>query len=162
MLVSFDSIPDSARVWIFPSSRALNSEQLEQLDQLVSSFLDTWTAHDQALHASFHCSYDHFLVFTVDESRAGASGCSIDKLHRFVKSCELMFHAQFFDRLKVAIPLDQGVQLQPVSEVEKAIAEGRMTGDQPVFDSTVATMKEFRTGFVKPLRQTWLSRYLHQ
>lgn len=162
MLVSFDSIPDTARVWIFPSSRTLNNEQLEQLQHLASSFLETWTAHDHALHASFHCSHAHFLVFTVDESRTGASGCSIDKLHRFVKSCEPMFQVQFFDRLKVAIPQEEGVQLQPVSEVEKAIAEGRLTGDQPVFDSTVATMEEFRTGFVKPLRQTWLNRYLPQ
>jgi len=39
----------------------------------------SWTAHNNQLKAKGEIRYNRFLILIVDESQAGASGCSIDK-----------------------------------------------------------------------------------
>lgn len=160
MLVDIDHIPDSARVWIFPASRLLKADEIEQINRLASSFIETWTAHNKSLHAAFKISNDHFLVFAVDETTVGASGCSLDKLHHFVKGCEQRFNIRFFDRLKVLFPVKDGVKLLSVSEVEEKILSGEIKPEDEVFDTTIVKMDAFRHHFVQEVRNTWLTRYL--
>ena len=45
MLVSFDSLPDHARILIYPSNRKLSEEEVSLVKERTSEFLTQWTAH---------------------------------------------------------------------------------------------------------------------
>lgn len=159
MIVPFDSIPDSARVWIFQSSALLDAETSAALQYSAEQFLNEWTAHNMALKAGF-CIVDRiFFVVAVDESQTGASGCSIDKLHRFVKEAEISLGLNLLDRLRVAIP---GIEprLIPLAQITEQLNDGVLHPKTEVYDVTVDSLGAFRERFKTPLSNTWLSRYL--
>ena len=43
--VSFDRLPDDARLWVFAAARPLDGEQQRALLARADAFLDRWAAH---------------------------------------------------------------------------------------------------------------------
>src|SRR4029079_18197968 len=78
--VSFDNLPSDARLWVFAAGRPLGAAERGRLLAPVDAFLDQWKAHGARLSAARDWRYDRFLLVGVDESAAGASGCSIDAM----------------------------------------------------------------------------------
>ena len=76
--VVFESLPDDARVWVFGAANALDDRARERLLSAVDEYLDQWHAHGAALVCARDWRDDRFLAIGVDQSTAGASGCSID------------------------------------------------------------------------------------
>jgi hypothetical protein len=159
MIVSFDSLPDQSRIWIFSSTRVMDSAVQEQLLQSTLNFLTEWTAHNRALTASAQVVDGVFLVVSVDESTTGASGCSIDKLYRFVKEAESRLSVQLMDRLHVLFP-GNPVSIAHSSKIQSMINAGELTGDSLVYNTSLTDLGQFRSNFRTPLQKTWLSRYL--
>src|ERR1700744_5348917 len=93
---------EQSRVWIYQANRELSAAQAKQaLDQL-SLFTAEWTAHNHQLKARAEVRYNRFLILVVDETQAGASGCSIDKSVNFMKRLEQQFGINLFDRFNLA------------------------------------------------------------
>ena len=82
MQIPFPSLPADARLWIFAAARPLTDAEQQRLLGLVDAFLDRWTAHNHPLTSARELRYGQFLFVAVDESSAGASGCSIDAMVR--------------------------------------------------------------------------------
>ncbi|MDQ3673342.1 MAG: ABC transporter ATPase, partial [Gemmatimonadota bacterium] len=81
-IVEFEDLPDSSRVWVFGSDRRLEEEEAVMLLEEVDRFLAGWKAHGAPLTVGRNWRHDRFLAVAVDQSTAGASGCSIDGLFR--------------------------------------------------------------------------------
>ncbi|MCY7409014.1 MAG: hypothetical protein LH473_01980 [Chitinophagales bacterium] len=69
--------PDS-RTWIYLSKKEFSNEEVVELNSLLSVFCKDWAAHGNNLKAKGEVLYNRFIVLMVDETQAGASGCSID------------------------------------------------------------------------------------
>lgn len=146
-LVSFGSLPDDARLWCFGSSRALETAESERLRGSMRSFVAEWTAHRRDLHAGFEWLYDRFLLVGVDESRAGASGCSIDALTRHLQALGTELEADFLDSQPVWFRDDAG-NVRSVSRAEfaEAARRGRVSSETTVFDLTLSRCGDLRSG----------------
>lgn len=70
-------------VFIFPFSRNLSTSEKDELLNRFETFVSGWSAHGVPLSAGIRTEEDRFLLVSIDEEKAGASGCSKDKLHRF-------------------------------------------------------------------------------
>ena len=57
MLVDFNELPDSSRIWIYPSNRNFTEDEQAELRVRIASFLEEWTAHGQSLKAGFEVKY---------------------------------------------------------------------------------------------------------
>lgn len=68
-----------SRVWIYQSDRKLTDPEVGKIQQELDDFTIGWTAHNNQLKARAEIRYNRFLILIVDESQAGASGCSIDR-----------------------------------------------------------------------------------
>ena len=62
MLVDFKTLPDHARIWIYPSNRPFSEVEQQTLKGSLSNFLSHWTSHNQSLEASFDLPYNRFIV----------------------------------------------------------------------------------------------------
>ncbi|MBK9637859.1 MAG: hypothetical protein IPO63_08575 [Bacteroidetes bacterium] len=161
MLISFETLPKEARIWIFPSSRLLNTDEVEKIANRCSSFLQSWTAHKMDLDAAFKIIDQAFLVISVDEKNTGASGCSIDKLHQFVKELGTELSLSFLERLNVTFLQENGeTKILPLKEIEQKIQREEMNADTKVYDITLLSVDELNFKFKVPLSTTWLNRYL--
>ena len=45
MKISFEELPDQARIWIYPSNRPFTEEELERLIPSLDHFVANWAAH---------------------------------------------------------------------------------------------------------------------
>ena len=99
--MTFHDLPDHARLWVHTADRDLTAGEQEAVLEALAGFLDGWAAHGAALTAAGAILYDRVLVVGLDEQRAGATGCSIDKLVGFVRTQGEALGVDWFDRHQV-------------------------------------------------------------
>src|SRR3954468_18254474 len=91
-----------SRVWVYQADRKLTTDEVAQIQQHLNNFTTGWTAHNNQLKAKAEIRYNRFLILIVDETQAGASGCSIDKSVHFMQQIEQKFGINLFDRFNLA------------------------------------------------------------
>jgi hypothetical protein len=91
----------------------------------------------------------------VDESQAGASGCSIDKSVRFMKELEVQYNINLFDRFNLAYKQDNIIRSVPRNQFEELIKAGTITQNTIVFNNLVQTLAELETKWEVPLKDSW-------
>lgn len=147
------------RVWTFVTGKPLADEELAQLVQAGRNFVEHWTAHEKQLHGVFDIIGGRIVVVKVNEQAGQASGCSIDKLTRFMKVSESMFGIELLNRMNVAYRHDGKIEVVRASDLPKLIAEGAVDGDTIVYN-TAASNEEELARWEQPLKQSWLKKYL--
>lgn len=145
--VPLDALPGDARIWCFGASDALPHGTIDELRSSLAGFIERWTAHRAELRAGYDWLHDRFLVVGVDESRVGASGCSIDALTAEIRRLEGVAGVSLLDAAPVWYRDAEGA-IRRVSrdEFRRLAGEGRVGPDTVVFDLTVDRLDEVRTG----------------
>lgn len=158
----FSDFSDQSRVWIYPASRKLNHGEIAQIQQDIDLFCKQWTAHQQALTAIGWIAYDRFLIISVDESSAGASGCSIDKSVAFIQLIGKQYAIDFFDRLTFYY-MSENDQIQSVhhANLAKATEEGTIL-PKTLFINTLASDKNQLIHWLLPFEDSWQYKMLRR
>jgi len=155
-VVPFDSLPDSARVWIFAGDRPIAGAPASQLLAHVDEYLGQWRAHGQPLTCARDWRHDRFLAVAVDQTDAFASGCSIDGLFRTLQSLQQTLGTTLIGGGRVHFRDATGViQSATREEFGTLGANGAVDDHTTVFDSTVATIGEWRDRFETELARAW-------
>lgn len=94
---------ESSRLWVYLADRKLTDREVNLIEAELDYFTKDWTAHGKDLKAVGKIVLDHFVVLAVDESHAGATGCSIDTSVKFLKNLGQKLHVDFFNRLQLMI-----------------------------------------------------------
>ena len=160
-LVPFETLPDSARVWVFGSDRPLSDEATEILMTEVEAHLAEWKAHGEPLTAAYEWRFGRLLVIGVDQRTAGASGCSIDGLFHVLQSIEPQLGARLVGGGRVFYR-DSNGEVQSVERHElKALRDsGAIRENSVVFDTSLTDLGSLREGFERPARKSWAAGML--
>ena len=135
--MKLDNFPDNSRIWIYTSNRAVSDSDQQEMAGPIADFLEKWAAHGTQLAAAGAWLNAYQLVIALDESVAGASGCSIDAQTRFMRSIGEEYSIDWFDRLSMII--EENGEVKRVSFFELA--------DHPdalLFDSLVQRLGDVR------------------
>ncbi len=153
------SFPAETRVWIYQADEPFPAEQVAKIRSVLGRFAQQWVSHNQQLRASGDLWHERFVVLMVDESQAGASGCSIDKSVAFLRELGATYNRQLFDRMRFSYRDAQG-QVQTVAREEFArlYAEGLIDDQTPVFDTLVDNKGALDLSFEKRLADSWHKR----
>lgn len=148
-------INPEARVWIYQSNTPLTEIQLVEIDTILKNFTTSWTAHNQELEATFEIKYARFIVLMVDESKAGASGCSIDKSVHLIKELEQKFQINLLDRFNIAYKDGGDVKSVDRNGFEALIKSGVVTADTIVFNNMVGNYHEYQNNWETTIAKSW-------
>jgi hypothetical protein len=161
-LVQLKDLPDSARIWVFGANKTLDGPASETLLVEVDRFLSQWKAHGSPLTVGRNWKYGRFLTVAVDQSTAGASGCSIDGLFRSLKSLEPKLGASLVPS-GLVFYRDEGDAIQSVDRERFSAlgAAGKIQPGTTVFDPTVTTLGEWRVRFELEASRSWHAGLLH-
>ena len=160
-VVSFETLPDAARVWVFGSDQRLNDEGTTKLLAAVDAHLADWKAHGVPLTVAREWRDGRFLVVAVDQSTVGASGCSIDGLFRVLQQLEQTVGASLVGGGRVFYRDGQGaVQSATRDDVATLARDGAITKDTVVFDTSLTDLGALRTGFERRAKDTWVNALL--
>jgi len=146
---------ENSRVWVYQADRELTDREVQQVQNELDSFATGWTAHNNQLKAKGEVRYNRFIILTVDESQAGASGCSIDKSVRFIKDMQQQFNINLLDRFNLAYREGSEVLSAPRHVFEDLIKQGSINTDTIVFNNMVQNLSELETKWEVPFKDSW-------
>ncbi len=157
--VPFDSLPGDARLWVFAAADPLAAAGEAELLAAADAFLGGWAAHGAPLRAARDWRDGRFLAVAVDQSTAGASGCSIDGLFRSLRALEPALGTSLLTAGRVYWRgADGRVSGGDRAALRAAATAGEVGPDTPVFDTTVTTAADWRARFERPLAESWHAR----
>lgn len=160
-VVPFENLPDSSRVWVFGSERALTAEGEKALLKGVDEHLVHWKAHGAPLTVSREWRDGRFLVVGVDQSAAGATGCSIDGLFRVLQQLEGEVGASMVTGGRVFYRDSRGaVQATSRGEVTALARDGVISNDTVIFDTSLTDLGTWRASFERPAKDSWAAGLL--
>ena len=154
------NLADTARVWVYQSNRVLTAAETTEIQALTNAFVGEWTAHGSDLTAAGEVIHDLFIVLSVDEAQAGASGCSIDKSVAFIRSLQERYEIDLLDRMTFVYRnnLTGDVETASRQNFARLYDIGMIDDETTVFDTVVPTLGEFRSRFELPLQASWHRR----
>ena len=158
--MSLKYLPDASRLWLFAANRPMEDNELEQLNNLLTDFVSGWKAHGSDLSAGFDVVHKGIVVVAVDESVAPPSGCSIDKVFRLLKEFGDQHGLDFFNRLNLVKPNCNSMAVFSRADAEAALRDKVLGAYDLVLNPEIATLKDFRSGYLQPFNQNWLGQKL--
>jgi hypothetical protein len=160
MLVAFEQLPESARLWVYQSNRTFTQKEEGTISFSLTNFCNQWEAHGSPLAASFKIEFHQFVVLAVDENMHEASGCSIDSSVRVLKEIQNQLNLDLLNR-SVAFLINDKVELYSITQVKSLIASGELKEDSITFNNAVSTKKEYLKSWkIATQNSPWLAKYL--
>ena len=163
MKVSFEELAPTSKIWIYTADRFLNNEEVAEIRSRLDQFLDQWQAHGSPILNFGDIYHNKFLVLFADESRSYASGCSIDSSVRFIRDLGELIGTDFFTRLEIQYHDGHAIKtLAGTKALKEAMESGNTDQNTIIFDHTVKDKSEFMTSWQKPVKDSWLKRFIPQ
>jgi hypothetical protein len=146
----------ASRVWMYVADRALTDAEAATVDAQMQVFCKQWTAHNVALKARGEVFGHRVLLLMVDESQAGASGCSIDKSVHFLEQLGHDMQIDWFNRMQLGW-LDESntLQIAPLNAFSEMVTTGLIRPDTLVLNTLVDTLEKLQTKFWLPFELSW-------
>lgn len=159
MYVPFDTMPDEARIWIYPSNRKWSEEEAIAIDRAVQQFVEQWNAHSTPLEASYELRHDRFIILAVNSEVQAASGCSIDSSVHFIQQLEQQYAISLLDKMNVTFRTGEFIAHKPLVDFKKMAKEKAVNGNTIVFNNLVNTVGEYKEHWETPAAESWHSRF---
>ena len=159
MYVAFKNLPETARIWIYPSNRSFTAQEEQQIAQKLEAFLESWTAHGANLEAAYEIRYHRFIVIGLNQDVNAASGCSIDASVHFIQELEKEYNIDLLDKMNVSFRHQDTIVHQPLKDFRKSAKQKTVTRDTVVFNHLVTNKAEYQTSWEIPAAESWHSRF---
>lgn len=160
MLIDFEQLPDSARVWIYQANREFKEEELPELKRELKKFVEQWTVHGADLKAGFDIRYNRFIILGVDENFATTSGCSIDSSVHFIQHLQEKFEVDLLDKMNVTFRQGDYITHKELSDFRKMVKNRSVSPKTIVFNNLMNTKAELDEFWEVPLEESWHKRFL--
>lgn len=160
MLVDFERLPDTSRVWIYQASRTFSKDEITQLTAALDAFVTDWTAHGQQLKAGYEMPYNRFIVIGLDQSSHAASGCSIDASVHFIQALEKQYDVVLLDKMNVSYKQGEFVAYKSLIDFKKMAKAKSVSPKTIVFNNLVANKGEYKEHWEVPASESWHSRFM--
>ncbi len=161
MLVEFDELPETSRVWIYQANRSFSVDELEEIKNKLDAFIIQWTAHGANLKASYDIKYKRFITIALDQNTNQATGCSIDASVHFIQQLESVYNVDLMDKMNVSYKQGEFIAYKPLIEFKKMAKNRSVSPNTIVFNNLVTNIAEYRSDWEVPAKDSWHNRFLN-
>lgn len=159
MYIPFEDLPPSSRVWVYQADRSFSVQEEKIISETLAKFCSLWQAHGDPLRTSFKIEFNRFVILCVDESSAGASGCSIDGSVRVIKELGGQLNIDFFDRTKIAFLNHGEIETHALNQLKSLFASAQLKPTALMFNTLVATKAEWEAKGKVTAEKSWIVKY---
>lgn len=146
--------------WIFSLQHRLTPEVKENLQKDLNQFTSQWKSHGTPVEGLIQIKRDQFVMAQADPSVARPSGCSIDSLRRGVDQILRHHDIPIYEPAFVGYENEAGeTDFVDFRQISQYVKEGKLTPETTIFDNTLSQSDDL-TLWEKPMKDTWLKRYL--
>ncbi|PTX43056.1 hypothetical protein C8P64_1582 [Christiangramia gaetbulicola] len=161
MLVPFDSLADSSRVWIYQANRSFTEEEIQEISKKLDLFIEKWTAHGADLKASYEIKYNRFITIALDQQLNAASGCSIDASVQFIQQLEKEYNVDLLDKMNVSYKQGEFIAYKSLADFRKMAKQRAVSPNTIVFNNLVNNKAEYLSDWEVPASESWHKRFMN-
>lgn len=159
MFVSFETLSENAKIWVYPSSRKFYPQELDELNQKLENFVANWKKEDDNFTASYTLKYNRFVVFAAEEN-TNLSNSDIDAQVAFILQLQQDYEVELLDKMNVCFKQGEFVQYKELKEFKKLLKNKSVSDKTVVFDNLVQTKLELENYWEVPITESWYNRFL--
>jgi hypothetical protein len=159
MILPFNEMPLSSRIWIYQSDNKIQDQDLIKIKTKLIEFLKNWTAHGDGLKSSFDIKYNRFLIIALNEKSTKASGCSIDACVHFIQKIEKDYGLNLLDKMNVAFKQGDYISYKSIVEFKILIKNKSVSKNTIVFNNLVVDIEDYNNNWEVPALKSWHSRF---
>lgn len=160
-ITSNSSFAPDSKVWTYVAERPFSPAEQNTVQQALDHFTQAWTAHNQALKATAEIVSGQIILLVVDETQAGASGCSIDKSVHFLEGLSEQLGIDFFNRMLFGWIDESGaIKIDSREELTKRRESGEISEMTPMINTLAASLADLRDRWTMPLKNSWHNRII--
>ncbi|MFQ3239610.1 MAG: chromosome condensin MukBEF complex kleisin-like MukF subunit [Olleya marilimosa] len=161
MLVDFNTLPETSRVWLYQSNRSFSDTELEEIKSKLDIFIESWTAHGSDLKAGYDIRYKRFIILALDQEVNKATGCSIDASVTFIQQLEKLYNVDLLDKMNVSYKQGEFVAHKTLTDFRKMAKEKAVSKNTIVFNNLVTNIEELNESWEVPASESWHNRFLN-
>ena len=160
MLVEFNILPESSRVWMYQANRSFTENELEEITNKLNTFIENWTAHGSDLQSGFTIKYKRFIIIGLNQDLNNATGCSIDASVHFIQQLEKDYNVDLMDKMNVSYKQGEYVAYKTLIDFKKMAKQKAVSKNTIVFNNLVTNIAEFNENWEVPASESWHNRFL--
>ena len=160
MLVDFDQLPDTSKIWIYQSDRKFYPQEIDEIKQNIEIFLNGWKNKGEDLKASYQIKYNRFIIIAVDTTDISLTVESIDASVMFMIQLQETYTVELLDKLNVSFKQGEFVQYKELKAFQKLIKSKSISAKTIVFNNLINTKEELESDWEIPITESWHSRFL--
>ncbi|VAV82953.1 FIG00649260: hypothetical protein, partial [hydrothermal vent metagenome] len=143
MLVDFNTLPETSKVWIYQANRSFSESELKEITSKLDTFIENWTAHGSDLQAGYEIKYKRFIVLALNQNLNAASGCSIDASVHFIQQLEQAYNVDLMDKMNVSYKQGEFVAYKSLVDFRKMAKQKAVSKNTIVFNNLVTNKAEY-------------------
>ncbi|MFK5878478.1 MAG: ABC transporter ATPase [Flavobacteriaceae bacterium] len=160
MLVDFEKLPETSKIWIYQSDRKFYADEIEGLKTNIEGFLSSWNDNGIDIIASYQFLYNRFIIFAIDETIDPITVNAIDDSVRFILQLQTDYKVELLDKLNVCFKQGEFVQYKDLKAFKKLIKSKSVSEKTIVFNNLINTKEELESDWEIPLADSWHNRFL--
>ncbi|MCF6297890.1 MAG: ABC transporter ATPase [Flavobacteriaceae bacterium] len=154
MLVDFNTLPETSKIYIYPSNRKFYPNEFPIIEEKIKTLLHEF----EASNLFFEIKYNRFiLIFISDETPLSME--QNDLLISFIFSLEKEFDISLMDKVNVCFKQGKYVQLKEILDFKKLIKNKGVSKNTIVFNNLIHTKEEFECCWETPAINSWISHF---
>lgn len=161
MLVEFNTLPETSRVWIYQANRSFSEAELEEIKEKLNIFITNWTAHGSDLKAGYEIRYKRFIIIALDQDIQAATGCSIDASVHFIQELEKAYNIDLMDKMNVSYKQGEFVAHKTLTDFRTMAKQKAVSKKTIVFNNLVTNIAELKENWEVPASESWHNRFLN-
>jgi hypothetical protein len=159
MYLPFAQMPEYSRVWVYQADQKLSEADEKIVHERMKTFCEGWNTHGSLMPTSFELVESQILILAVDESKLGASGCSIDSSVRILRELEKALNINLTDQGKISLKKSSGeMKVIPALGVKSRVTSGEIDLQTEVINPSIRVKADLQNLW-QPVRNSWLNKY---
>jgi len=159
MLVDFNTLPEESKVWVYQANRSFTEEEIAEITDKLTIFVENWAAHGTGLKAGFEIRYKRFIILAVNQTEQAATGCSIDASVHFILDLQNQYKVDLMDKMNVSYKQGDFIAYKSLIDFKKMAKDRAVTGKTIVFNNLVTNLGELNEAWEIPASESWHNRF---
>lgn len=160
MFVDYKSISEEAKVWVYPSSRKFYSNEIEEIEQKIKVFVESWKVSDENFKCSYQFLYNRFIILVAEDENSQLSNADIDTSVAFILQLQQDYNVELLDKMNVCFKQGEFVQYKELKDFKKLVKNRAVTGKTIIFDNLINNKEDLENYWEIAIEDSWYNRFL--
>jgi len=160
MFVDYTSISNDAKVWVYPSSRKFYPTEIEEIEQKVKQFVESWKPGDENFKVSYQLLYNRFIILVADDTETSLTNADIDASVSFILQLQETYKVELLDKMNACFKQGEYVQYKDLKDFKKLLKNKAVTAKTIIFDNLINNKEDLENFWEITIENSWYNRYL--